>query len=256
MRYCIFCGDRASTKEDAWPLWLMRLFPANLTGTMDAQRGRKVLQSWQSIGPKLTVKYICARCNNGWMSQLEQQVKPIVEAIFSQESVLINSRQQAILGAWAVKNAMVLEALRPAQPWFYLPSERISLKETLYPPAQTYAWIAKCVEYNGSYSIASNLAGIANELTSQVSGYVTTMGFGPLALQVLSMRLPESVPQNATVTASVQPGPWDQSTLCIWPSQQISQKWPPLFGLSGKIGMQALSERWMPGGPPNNDSGG
>jgi len=45
------------------------------------------------------------------MSQLEEQVKSVVEALLGPKSAFIDSQQQATLGVWSVKNAMVFEAL-------------------------------------------------------------------------------------------------------------------------------------------------
>ncbi len=181
------------------------------------------------------------------MSQLEDRAKPIVEALFSQEPIVMDSNYQAILGAWSVKNAMVFEALQLHHSWYFLATERTALKETLQPPTRTSVWIAKCVEHQGAYCSASDLAGITDVSIGQVNGYVTTMGFGPLAIQVLNTRLAESITPNAKVITNPRPGPWDQATLRIWPVQQAHISWPPSIGLSGEIGLQTLSERWNPG---------
>lgn len=78
---------------------------------MEAQRGKKEFQRWRPTGPRLKMKCVYAHCNNGWMSQLEEQVKSVVEALLGPKSAFIDSQQQATLGVWSVKNAMVFEAL-------------------------------------------------------------------------------------------------------------------------------------------------
>jgi hypothetical protein len=244
MRSCIFCGERTLSREDAWPLWLMQRFPNNKVGIMEAQRGKKELQTWNQKNPRLKVKFVCPLCNNGWMSQLEGQVKPVVEALLSPESTLIDSQKQASLGVWSVKNAMVFEALRDDRSWFYLSTERRTLKETLTPPVKTFVWIAKCVENNNLSCEGHNLTGIAIESSNPVSAYVTTMTFGALAIQVLSVRLQESNMQYSQVISNLRSGPWDQATLSIWPTIHKSIKWPPSIGLSGEAGLQAFTDRW------------
>ena len=57
MRTCIFCNNKASTGEDAWPKWLMKRFPASNTSYMDAERGGKKLGSWSMSKPKLVVNW-------------------------------------------------------------------------------------------------------------------------------------------------------------------------------------------------------
>jgi hypothetical protein len=248
MRSCIFCGNYSLTREDAWPLWLMRKFPKKSTGIMEGQIGTKHLPPWRQISPELKVKFICKECNNGWMSRLEDQVKPILEPIFNHETILISSQQQSILSAWAVKTAMVLEAIYSSKFWFYLPVERRFLMETLHPPALTYVWIAKCINPTGCYSKASKLTGRTNDLTSNDTGYCSTIGFGPLALQVLSMRLLDSTPAESAIIPTSQDERWSQATICVWPIQMAKQRWPPSLGLSGEFGLDELMKRWVPHG--------
>jgi hypothetical protein len=183
------------------------------------------------------------------MSQLEGRVKPIVEALLGSGSVFMDSRQQAILGTWAVKNAMIFEALRLDPPWFYLVAERKIFKETLQLPVQTFIWIAKCVEHNGFYCSLHDLTGIADESTNPISSCLTTMAFGALAIQVLSVRSQEAIAQHSQVISKLQSRSelWDQVALYIWPIQQTQISWPPANGLFGEVGLQAFSERWKSG---------
>jgi len=183
------------------------------------------------------------------MSQLENLVKPIVEVLFSEEPVTLNSRNQITLAAWSFKNAMVYEALRYHHSWYYLALERKALKENLQPPERTSIWIVKCVEHQGAYCLTKDLTGIADRSIGQVNGYATTMGFGPLAIQVLSIRPPESIELEANVFTKLQPVPWNRATLCIWPVQQANISWPPSIGLLGETGLQTLSERWKSSSP-------
>jgi len=248
MRSCIFCGNLGLTREDAWPLWLMRKFPKKSTGMMEGQIGNKALPPWHLISPELKVKFICKDCNNGWMSRLEDLVKPILEPIFNQETFLINYQQQSIFSAWAVKTTMVLEAIHNNGFLFYLPAERTSLMENLHPPALTYVWIAKCVDHLGCYSSASKLTGWTYDLPGHISGYCSTIGFGPLALQVVSMRLPGSTQVESAVISTSKAEPWSQATICVWPIQMEKQKWPPSLGLLGEAGLEELRKRWVPYG--------
>ncbi len=68
MRKCIFCSDRAATKEDAWPLWLVRRFPTPQGVSVEAQRRGVPLPRWQKGRHGITVRFVCPACNNGWMS--------------------------------------------------------------------------------------------------------------------------------------------------------------------------------------------
>lgn len=246
MRSCIFCGDRASTKEDAWPKWLMQLLNGTTAGRMEAERDGQALQSWSAVKPELKVRFVCARCNNGWMSQLEVRVKPIVVALFGENQVTLNSGAQTALAVWSVKSAMVYEALSLNRSWFFTESEHRALRETLQPATQTSVWLAKCVGWKSAFCIAKDLTGTVENSAEKVKAYITTMGFGPLAIQVCSLKLPISDAPNIAVTGHQNPGPWNHITLNIWPVQQEQVTWPPSIGLSSELGLQAFSERWSP----------
>jgi len=130
MRFCIFCAAPASSKEDAWPLWLLRQIRTNVPARIDAERGTQPLRSWRVVGAGLTVRFVCAPCNNGWMSELENRVKPIVLRLLDNTGTNLTVEEQTTLAAWAVKNAMVFEALRIGQPWFFSDGERNAFRES------------------------------------------------------------------------------------------------------------------------------
>jgi hypothetical protein len=222
----------------------MRLLAGTATGIIYAERGDQVLKPWRA--DKLQVKFVCAHCNNGWMSQLENRVKPLVEALFNEKSVTLDSSDQTALAAWSVKNAMVFEALGLDRSWFFVETERKALREALRPAPRTSVWIAKCVDHGGVFCSASDLGGVAGVSVDQVKVYVTTMGFGPLAIQVLSGNLPDAIAPSTTITADLRPGPWNRVTLRIWPAQRESVVWPASVGLSGGLGLETLSKRWSP----------
>jgi hypothetical protein len=246
MRSCIFCENPATSKEDAWPLWLIRRLGATEAGRVEGQRGKQAPKTWRAGAAKLRVGFVCANCNSGWMSRLENRVKPIVEGLFGDEPVTLDRGDQTTLAAWAGKNAMVYEALRLEAPWFFANSERRALSESLRLPPQTSIWIAKCVGQAGVFCSASDLSGVAEVSTDQVRAYVTTMGFGPLAIQVLSGKLSSPIPRSTIITGDLRPGPWDQVTIQIWPIQSGRVAWPASLGLSDELGLDTFSKRWSP----------
>lgn len=112
MRACIFCGEQASTKEDAWPpQWLTRRIPASESVHVEAERGGVPLRRWYASSPNIRVGCVCGACNNGWMSRLENAASRIIEPLFEQEQHSIDARSLPTLAAWAVKTSMVLENL-------------------------------------------------------------------------------------------------------------------------------------------------
>src|SRR5690349_3014728 len=94
MRTCVFCGGLPLTREHVYPQWLQQFsaprayiqregshqgpFPQtvvrqNAMGqyvVVDEVRGNRT-----PILHEVTVKSVCATCNNGWMSTLENSIR-------------------------------------------------------------------------------------------------------------------------------------------------------------------------------------
>jgi len=244
MRTCIFCNHKASTGEDAWPKWLMKRFPASSASYMDAERNGHKLGSWPMAKPKLLVNWLCAKCNNGWMSRLENKTMPILVSILDDKLCAINSTSQLTLARWAVKTTMVLECLNPNRPWFYNDDERQLMCATQAVPPRTSVCIAKCVDQPNIYSTAKDLSTSIDD--NGVHAYATTMAFGSLAFQIVSIKTPKTIPENVSITYDVTEGHWDKILLQVWPIIQESLVWPAGYGLNGERGLAALTERLSP----------
>lgn len=100
MRKCMFCSEKASTREDAWPVWLMNRFPISSTARIDAEIGGRTLVNWPTAKPKLQVRRLCPSCNNGWMSKLENEAKPVLESILDDKLKDIDASAQSTVARW------------------------------------------------------------------------------------------------------------------------------------------------------------
>lgn len=256
MRSCMFCSGRVSTKEDAWPLWLLRRIGADRPGEINGERGGAELRSWCIARPGVRVRFVCRGCNNGWMSELESRAKPVIEPLLDDVPYVLTADHQRTLAVWAVKSAMVFEALRLNQPWVFTHEERMQLRESSTLPPRTKVWIAKCINLPGPCCAASDLFTKAPASTDQERACVTTMAFGPLAIQVLNFRLPYVVPDSVDITTDLRSGPWDSVTAQVWPGLQPLVSWPAAMGLAGEAGFSTFCDRWKPpGGGPRGDHG-
>jgi hypothetical protein len=86
MRLCLFCSSNANSIEDAWPLWLTSLFKGERPMAVHAERYGVSLPSWKTIQPKLAIRHVCEHCNNGWMSRLENRVRPFLQPLLMDPS--------------------------------------------------------------------------------------------------------------------------------------------------------------------------
>lgn len=107
-RGCYFCGAVPRTKEHILPDWLGKALPVNnsylIKHEYDAS-GVPTFQSKTFTRPILrqTVKETCAPCNNGWMSQLETRVKPILGRLVVGHPAVFDAASLHDLRRWAAK---------------------------------------------------------------------------------------------------------------------------------------------------------
>jgi hypothetical protein len=219
----------------------MKRFPVASTARMFAERRGGPLSDWPITKPKLPVKWVCASCNNGWMSRLECEVKPIIESILEERLTAIDAAAQQTLAAWAVQTVMVLEALDPDRQWFYTAEEREQMRLSRSIPHRTSVWIAKCDHHKDIYSAAKN-----HSTDDGVRAFSVTLAVGLLAFQVETVRAPASIPAHIAVTYEVSDGPWDQVLVPVWPVSQAERTWPAAGRLNGDAGLNALTERLTP----------
>lgn len=244
MRICMFCGNKVSSVEDAWPLWLMKRFPCSDKARTYGEIGAHNLGNWPTSKPRHRLKKLCRDCNCGWMSRLENETKPIIESILDEKLTAIDVSAQLTIARWAAKTAMVLETIDSNRPCFYAEIERLLMRETQTIPQRTSVWIAKCIDHPNIYSAAKELRTASGD--DGVHAFITTMGFGSLALQVLGMKTPAKIPESVAITYDVSDGPWDQTLVQVWPPSQNPLVWPLQYGLKGELGLEALTERLNP----------
>jgi hypothetical protein len=178
------------------------------------------------------------------MSKLENEMKQILDSILDEQFRALGVSSQAVIAVWAIKTAMALEALHPKREFFYSENERQNTRAVSAIPERTSIWIAKCVNQPNIYSAGKELRTAPGN--NEVKAFVTTMAFGSLALQIISIRTPANLPKEIQITYDSREGPWDKILLRVWPLIPYSQQWPPSNGLDGEWGLEALTERLSP----------
>ncbi len=132
VKACIFCGDEAGklTNEHVWPQWL-RKYPAyedvrRQQGPRPAwddfeiitdEEGRFVNVSKPRPGhvpilPEVKVKVVCATCNNGWMSRLENDAQSLLQRLMADERFDLSEPEQELLALWTTKTMLLYSKCR------------------------------------------------------------------------------------------------------------------------------------------------
>ncbi|MCA1577771.1 MAG: hypothetical protein LC794_10485 [Acidobacteria bacterium] len=105
---CLFCGrdDSPPSHEHVIPKWIPREFPGGVWDitnrlTQHVRAGRKYID--------LTIRAPCERCNNGWLSRLEQIAKPILLPLIHGTATDLRLLEQRIIAVWLFKTAVMYD---------------------------------------------------------------------------------------------------------------------------------------------------
>jgi hypothetical protein len=252
MRKCLFCDRNADSREHVWPSWILKNL---MSGHQMSVRGfiadRTV--GWVGPRPELKAKFVCSDCNGGWMSDLEEQNRPILGAMMRDIATPIDPLQQLNITSWVVKTSMVFEALasKKHRP-FYTAQDREHLRDGSALPNRTSIWLAR---HAGEPDIGSVGMAAWKDKPTESEGlyvYATTIVFGYLAIQILSAQFQDNREGNLKI--DVKPAPWDKLLVQIWPSDGTAVVWPPdlTFSETGQFSIGDLVARFSPSGtlPP------
>jgi hypothetical protein len=161
-RECLFCGRSGHakmTREHAWPNWLLTVFPHNdekHTVVRNSTAGER--QEWECVGQTpVTVKRVCANCNSGWMSELENRCKPILESLIpGVRQLTVSISEQNTLSRWCLKTFMMFDASCGNSRTFFRPQDRLRVKndERLNFPFHIYvaAYVGSRYDMRTDYS--------------------------------------------------------------------------------------------------------
>jgi hypothetical protein len=160
VRRCAFCGlSGRMTKEHVWPQWLRQLAgelePVRFAHTAGFERSaadafreiRTVTVQQPGSVLNLVARAVCARCNSGWMSRLEERVRPLllglVEAAYTGAPLVLAPAQAAAVAAWAVKTAWMREFTSPSRS--STAQMRHAFYQSLLPPEFSMVWAGRHV---------------------------------------------------------------------------------------------------------------
>jgi hypothetical protein len=243
-RTCIFCGLPPKSREDVWPCWMTSHFIA--PGVMEAERGRSLeMRTWPVDRPELVIRCVCGGCNNGWMSQLQERAKPIIERLWIGEEHSLDLDDRRTLASWAVMTSMVLQSLDEPENWLYSELERTVFWKRQHVPSFMGIWIANCVGHTSMYTQGRSMqTGPAQGSTRQARGHAITMAFGTVGVQVLKVTMDGAVKPPKDITVSQGFGDWENIALQIWPLKGDPVDWPPSQGIRSEDELELFAARF------------
>lgn len=243
-RKCLFCGKPADSKEHLWSDWILKSLKSQ--DPIVQQLGKAPPS--KPFKAAITVRCVCTECNNGWMSKLEARIKPLVGSLMQDISAPLDAVQQKDVSLWALKTAMVVEAMKAraiVRSYQQADCEQLRLSSSI--PPRTRIWLGR-LSGSGLLAAGTDIWLDIGKVPKAGHGCVTTIIVGHLAIQVLSTYIPAKY-DNESINISCKMGPWDESLIDVWPSPG-SVTWPPARTFTNDGGPSSfitLRDRWKIG---------
>jgi hypothetical protein len=230
---CIFCGGAANSGEHVWPKWAHGVLPArpgHVQVTFEGPVTKDILsrtsqRQRQGSVAKVTVPRVCRRCNNGWMSEYEQQAKATLKAMMVGPRLALGTDTQRLLVGYFTLKLMVLDWTN-ADPVF-AQSDRSAFQLDRTIPRGLQLIVAYCPDASmSSYYRSHFMEAYAREkLHPPGDGKnVKTMaiGFGSIFVFALCIK-------DEAVDISLEPrSGWVQ----LFPRKLSLIYWPPLLSIN------------------------
>lgn len=212
---CIFCDGKPLTHEDFYPRWAREsgLLKGEHPKTIrwNSTHGAGAVQTLVVGGDPITrtLKVVCDKCNNGWMSELQNRAKPILTAMCLGHWPTLDKVGARTIGAWATMFTMVIE-FDHIENVAATKVERRKFRATRNPPP---FWSVSVGRYERSTNNVKWHRGLVCTLSGVPTGknmQTTTFSFAGLLFHVLSCP-----PQIASIERLAYSN--DRQLSLIWP---------------------------------------
>lgn len=160
---CIFCGGGNLTKEHLNPEWLQPFLTEKLPYTHHFISSTKAdesgaVTSHEAGSGKLhrqgdihtkKLRIVCQRCNNGWMSALQERAKPLLLPLILGNWPKLSPEDQKVIATWITMSVMVHEFDHPSTAAISS-DERRGFWLNPAPLPDWNIWIGPCLREVGS----------------------------------------------------------------------------------------------------------
>lgn len=222
------------SREHVFPEWMRELFPD--MGQVDHLRSYENLveggpaeeSRWSASIFTQTVKDVCESCNNGWMSDLEVEAKPLLSGPMTDQPRGFSITEQHAIATWATKTVLVAVLAMPGGR-DVISSEMYGwFKQQQTPLPNSIVWLGR-YDGEGEWPTTFKLHGAGYGPIDEpkpayedaVKGFHAVFASGHLALCVFA------IPDGPRVD-----GYSHEKRILIWPNVAGEVSWPPTRSLS------------------------
>jgi hypothetical protein len=253
-RKCAFCGNDAGkiSGEHLISAWIGELLGEQNYTVRFIHPETGEIKTWPAKSLDVEINAVCKRCNETWMSRIEEGAKYAFSHIIRDGSpVSLLSRGIATLAAFAFKSAVVATYINRKQEPFFTRAERERFRSSLEIPPNVQMWLAGLPDISMTGTFIGHVFGIDVPRGTVWHGieiddfesYAFTYSAGHLVLQVLACRHGK-ISNRGKPLPVLQPNTgWNESVMQFWPNNGTPIRWPPALDLSSDA-LNGLANRW------------
>ncbi len=243
--HCMFCAkDRTLSREHVFASWICEHFAAV---AVDADHERRLVtegldQSERHPAKTLevVVRRVCRDCNSGWMREMDNDVRPLVEPMIDGVAMTLSILDEELVAKWATKMMLTMQAANIGRErvvgdetfrWFYqyrqpLPGSHVWLCH--YTDRVRWPFVA----HQWGMSVAPEGSPPPQE-GDALNGFGVAFAIGELACWLFAADFPGGPRTQAGS---------DDGHLLIWPSLS-GVRWPPPAAIASDRELGELARR-------------
>lgn len=234
---CAFCPESANRSgEHLWSVWIRDLVPGRKRFSIKDGKG-EVISEWISDRLDWKAKVVCEKCNNTWMSDIENNhAKPaMTDLIVGKADIPIPQSRARSIALFAFKTAVVFDRLRRDREPFFGRSARHEFRTSLMIPPNVGMWMTGFLpNAKGEAHTCYHEGGISE--TERIEMYVCTFNIGRVCIQVVGYKQYGFARVGAKDSFVATP---------FWPSIAEGFVWRDANVLRTVADFDSFSTRWL-----------
>jgi len=196
--------------------------------------------------PSVKAKAVCTKCNNNWMSVLENNyAKPAMQQLlFGNPKGVIQFEVTLAIAIYAFKTLVMAVHKDLKYPAFFTVAERVNFRRHFIIPRGVQIWMAKREIPAGKYRYhwESAYGNSQPNLPSSYTNHMCTWNFQNVILQIIATKWQNKLRRNRVPMPLIKPESyWNDRAIPIWPPSGNIQ-WPPPVEI-GDNAIKGFAER-------------
>jgi hypothetical protein len=237
---CIFCNGKSLNEEHVLGKWSKPFVPRTIPNYKQLQALQHLTHSDFKVRRRagdprsLKVTCVCYDCNSGWMSDIQNTMKPLGISMCAGKTIKLDPKSQLAVATWAAMVAMTAEYDHP--PTVAIPQgEKDFFYKNKYPSPSFRIWLGhlppntwgtKWVHH--PLAILEEEPGSPHAALANLNSVTSTHVLGQLLFHIMSVPWPEIL-RGWSFPNSVS-----GKLIQIWPMIHGDVFWPPLKSLDAQ----------------------